>query len=196
MPTESKLKEAIMKSKIILINGICASGKSTLAQDLSNKFKIPLIMKDQIKETLFDTLACKNIEKSQKLGLASMELLYSMLSNFLKTNNCCIVEANFMKKFAEPVFLDFKKNYDFDLIQIICECNHKIAFKRHTKRKRHKGHFDSLRIKESNGEFRNKKVDFFDIKGKKLKIRTDDFSSKDYQSDYNSVVNFFTQIGL
>ncbi len=50
----------------ILVTGIPASGKSTMAEYLSEALHIPVISKDKIKEILFDTVGFHSrTEKSQ-----------------------------------------------------------------------------------------------------------------------------------
>ena len=47
------------KPLIVLVNGPPGAGKSTLALRLADELMLPLLMRDQIKEVLFDTLGCK-----------------------------------------------------------------------------------------------------------------------------------------
>ncbi|MCF8058644.1 MAG: ATP-binding protein [Bacteriovoracaceae bacterium] len=46
--------------KLIIVIGLPASGKTTLAKKLSEKFKVPLITKDQLKICLIDKLTKKD----------------------------------------------------------------------------------------------------------------------------------------
>ena len=48
--------DEISKRFILLVSGAPASGKSTLARALAQIFAYPLISKDTIKESLFDSL--------------------------------------------------------------------------------------------------------------------------------------------
>ena len=64
-----------MKSCCILVTGIPASGKSTMAKYLSKELGIPMFSKDEIKERLFDTLGFQSREEKVRLGVAAMERL-------------------------------------------------------------------------------------------------------------------------
>ncbi len=93
--------EEIPKRSILLVSGAPASGKSTLARALAETFGFPLISKDTIKESLFDSLGTQlgaqiasPTELSRLLSQSAMEMLWSLAP-------CCrgvILEANFRPK--------------------------------------------------------------------------------------------------
>ena len=45
---------------LIIIAGMPASGKSTVAEKLSRIFGYPVLEKDALKEELFDTIGCRS----------------------------------------------------------------------------------------------------------------------------------------
>ena len=49
----------------ILVTGIPAAGKSTMAKYLAGHLSIPMISKDMIKELLFDNVGFKSRRKSE-----------------------------------------------------------------------------------------------------------------------------------
>jgi predicted kinase len=65
-----------MKTLLILISGFSCTGKTTLARKIAEKYSLPLISRDDIKESLFDSLGYSDREWSKKLGIASYDLLY------------------------------------------------------------------------------------------------------------------------
>ena len=56
----------------ILVSGLPATGKSTMAAYLSKQLGIPVFSKDAIKERLFDTLGFSSREEKVRLGVAAM----------------------------------------------------------------------------------------------------------------------------
>ena len=60
----------------ILVAGIPASGKSTIAVRISESLGIPMLSKDSIKEVLFDDLGFHSRAEKVQLGTAAMHILY------------------------------------------------------------------------------------------------------------------------
>ena len=91
-----------MKARLILINGLAATGKTTIAKEISAKTSIPLITKDDIKELFYDKLGTNTRDYSSLLGAASFETLYIIAQTFLSNGQSVIIECPFITKFAKP----------------------------------------------------------------------------------------------
>ena len=78
---------------LIIISGPPCTGKTTLAEKIAAKFRLPLINKDGIKETLFDTLGVGDRGWSSKLSVASYALLHYMAESVVKAGTSLIVEG-------------------------------------------------------------------------------------------------------
>jgi SpoVK/Ycf46/Vps4 family AAA+-type ATPase len=61
---------------VLIITAPPASGKSTLGRQLAQRLGLPFLSKDLFKEVLFDVLGWSDLEWSQRLGRASMKLLF------------------------------------------------------------------------------------------------------------------------
>ena len=65
-----------MGALLIIVTGPSATGKTSLAERLSEDLSIPLIAKDTIKEQLFNSLGWSDRAWSRKIGGASYDLGY------------------------------------------------------------------------------------------------------------------------
>src|SRR5262245_2132149 len=82
-----------MKRRIVLVSGSPAAGKTSLARPLAELLGLPLIAKDDIKETLVDVLGDHDgdLGWSRQVGGASMELLWKLAERA----PTAVLEANF-----------------------------------------------------------------------------------------------------
>jgi predicted kinase len=78
---------------VVLVSGAPGAGKTTLAVPLAAALGLPLLSKDQIKETLFDALdyPAGDLEASRRAGAAAMQLLWALAETFPSV----VLEANF-----------------------------------------------------------------------------------------------------
>ncbi|MGN0230744.1 MAG: hypothetical protein ACI4A8_00900 [Muribaculaceae bacterium] len=81
--------------KLLLITGDLATGKSTFAGALSQRYDAAVFYKDAIKEVLGDTVGFSNREENLKLSRATMEIMCYLFSQCGKVGNDLILEANF-----------------------------------------------------------------------------------------------------
>ena len=79
----------------ILVTGIPASGKSTMAEYLSEALCIPMLSKDKIKEILFDTIGFHSRAEKVALGTGAMEIMYYFAEQMMKIGQPFILENNF-----------------------------------------------------------------------------------------------------
>ena len=79
----------------ILVTGIPASGKSTLARALGEELRLPVISKDSLKEILFDQVGFRSREEKVRLGNASMEIMYAIAGQFMGAGQPFLLENNF-----------------------------------------------------------------------------------------------------
>ena len=80
---------------IILLSGMPASGKSTIAAHLSREFSLPVLEKDAMKEVLFDTLGFSCYAEKRQLDHAANALLLHQTEVFIKADRPVILDNNF-----------------------------------------------------------------------------------------------------
>lgn len=89
---------------LLLVSGMPASGKSTLAEQLARELQVPFFTKDGIKELLFDAedveMSQMDEETSERLGAQAMTVLYDIAQRILDANGSLLLEANFRAQLA------------------------------------------------------------------------------------------------
>lgn len=170
------------KNLLIIISGYPATGKTTLGRKLSTYLKIPFLGRDDIKESLFDSLGYADREWSRKIGAASFELLYQLTESMLKVNSSVIIETFFDVQIARKKITNLKKKYDFLTIEINCQAEHSIREKRYKERNesgnRHPGHVDHTNYQNIANQ--KEESTSLNIGDKLFELDTTDFNNVDY----------------
>jgi predicted kinase len=123
---------------IVLVSGAPGSGKTTLARQLAPLLRLPLISKDDIKETLFDTLGWSDREWSKTLGAGTWEVLWTLLGRAAESGSSLIVESNFHTEHRDRV-----EALGADVIEVHCSARPETIVRRFRERERHPGHVDA-----------------------------------------------------
>ena len=89
--------------ELIILAGMPATGKSTVARALSGAFGFPVIEKDEIKEVLFDTIGFENYPQKRRLDIAASATLLQVLESMLKAGTSVIAVNNFDEKETQQV---------------------------------------------------------------------------------------------
>ncbi|MBX2997253.1 MAG: AAA family ATPase [Caldilineaceae bacterium] len=174
------------KPLIILVTGAPASGKTTLSRRLATNLRLPLIARDDVKETLFNTLGWSTVEWSQKLGHASFELMYLMIEKLLSVGVSHMIDCNFDPEYATERWLDFSYRYPFEPFQIICRTQDAVLLQRYAARiksgERHPGHIDRLRMGELDPAEIARRYVPMPIGGQSTLLDTTDFTDAHYDA--------------
>lgn len=80
---------------IIIIAGMPASGKSTVAAKISKAFGYPILEKDAIKEELFDTIGFTNYAEKRRHDVAATAVLLRCTDALLQGGSSFICVNNF-----------------------------------------------------------------------------------------------------
>lgn len=133
---------------LILINGMPATGKSTMAAKLSRDLQIPYIGKDMLKEFFYDTLAIEGREQSRMIGQAVIEMLYTLAETYVSHNQSLIEDCPFFAKFGRPKFEAVLTKYPTQVIEVYCSTDKDVRRKRVVTRNeggdRHQGHVEAM----------------------------------------------------
>jgi len=125
----------------LVVTGLPASGKSTLARAVGNALALPVVDKDEILEALFDSLGVGDAEWRRRLSRAADEVLRRQASQFPGA-----VLTSWWRHSQSPVESgtspEWLASLPGPLIEIHCLCDPRIAAERFLARRRHKGHLD------------------------------------------------------
>ncbi len=173
-----------MAPKLIIVHGLPATGKTTIAQRLAHDLSLPLASKDVFKETLFDTLGWHDRAWSQQVGRASIALLFRYMESLLAAGCSCIVECNFTAAIATPEFLALHERFPYELLEIVCRCDGHVLVERFKRRAetgaRHPGHVDHQLEIELEPRLQRGTTESLHIGGQVVTLDTTDWSAVDY----------------
>jgi predicted kinase len=85
---------------------------------LSHGLQLPLIAKDDIKESLFESLGWSDIDWSRKLGAASWEIIFLLAEKLLEGGASFVFEANFDPERHGERFRELMKRHPFVPVEV------------------------------------------------------------------------------
>lgn len=199
----------------ILVTGIPAAGKSTMAEAMSKKLKLPVISKDTIKELLFDHVGFQSREEKVNLGIASMEIMYYVAGQFMKAGQSFILENNFEHS-SEHGIKALLTKYPYSVLTITLTGDYKIIYQRFLEREsspsRHRGHIvndcypekkesNPKKLKETSISYENyvngikqRGFDSLFTDSTQIKVDTTDFSKIDMEELFSQITTWREKI--
>lgn len=101
---------------LIVFKGQPATGKSTLAKNLSESLGWRLLSRDEIKEKLLS-------DGEENLGKKSHELMWDLAKDELESGKSCILDTNLNQKVAYDDLVELGKNVRAKILVIECICD-------------------------------------------------------------------------
>ena len=170
--------------RVVVVAGAPGSGKTTLARYLATALTLPLFTKDDIKETLFDTLGWGDRAWSRKLGTAAVALLFRCIEAELAAGRSFIVESNFHPARDNEDFQALRARYRFQPCVVYCHAEEAVLLARFAARAhstdRHPGHVDQQNYDEVAAAMRGGIYGPPAIGGPVIPVDTTDFARLDY----------------
>ncbi|WP_075017492.1 AAA family ATPase [Actinacidiphila rubida] len=128
----------------VIVSGLPASGKTTLARALADRLSLPLIDKDEILESLYDSLGVGDHSWRHRLSRASDDVLFAMAA---RTPGAVL--DNWWHHETAPARL---RELGGRLVEVFCHCDPAVAAERFQARTRHPGHLDPQHTPEQVAE--------------------------------------------
>ena len=139
----------------ILIAGAPASGKTTFANYLSEKIRVPVLAKDDIKEKLFDSIGFRSYDEKRRLDLCATEIMYLLAASQFKLGLPVILDNNFENS-SVPSLRSLLDRYEVPVLTVRFEGDMTVIYERFLERDmspdRHRGHVLKLRYPEETPE--------------------------------------------
>ena len=172
-----------MTPYLILVAGPSCTGKTTLARGLAERLKLLLIAKDMLKETLYDTLGVGDQAWSQRLGRASIALMYRLAEAHLAAGHSLILENNFYPALATEELRQIQVRRPFIPIQLQLWTQPDVLIARIHARvasgTRHPGHLEHLYAPTLTPDTILWRTEPMDIGGALFEVDTTDFEAVD-----------------
>ena len=178
------------KPTLILILGLPATGKTTISRHIAEHFNLPLLVKDDIKEIMFDGLGWSDREWSQKVGRTAFQLLDYVVEQQLKSGHSIIVETPLRPEYENEKFQKWQADYGFHCIQVLCDADINVLaerFEARAKDDRHPGHVDHTHLEEFKAMLAKGKAEALDVKGGLIEVDTTDFSKVDERAIFAQI---------
>ena len=153
--------------RLLIITGLPATGKSTFARQVAARYRLPLLAKDAIKETLLDDSSVADPLESRRLSDISFSMLFAQLGQLAATGVDAVLEGNFRAGRHE---VPLRALPDPDIAQILCRVDETERLRRIGARAedgtRHPGHGDLQAARDASND------EFLDLPGERLLLDT------------------------
>jgi predicted kinase len=157
--------------RVIVVTGLPGAGKSTLADELARRYRLPLLAKDFIKESLLDVLGAADAAASRRLSDASFATMFRLAAEWARAGQSFIVEGNFRSGEHEAPLGDALS--PAQSAQILCRVSETERLARLTAREddaaRHAGHrFGERHSAAGSAGGMNRSDAFLDLPGRRF----------------------------
>jgi predicted kinase len=125
----------------VVVSGLAASGKTSLAEPLAQALGLPLISKDAIKVALFEAVGYGGLAWSQTLSRAADAAMVRIAQDL----DGAVLDNFWYAETVDELLAPLPR----PIIEVFCRCDPEVAYERFRGRVRHPGHADQERDPDS-----------------------------------------------
>lgn len=125
----------------VLVNGVPASGKSTVARAIGARLGLPVLALDAVKEVLFDALGHRDADRDwgRTLGRISLDAIWSLVAGFPQ-GSCVVIDAWLRLPPHDGVTAGLGRAGIERWVEVWCQARPEVLVARYAARERHPGH--------------------------------------------------------
>lgn len=124
-----------MPPHLLVVSGLPAAGKTTLATALAEQLGWPLVSKDDYKMIVLDNFPAGPVaERSRQAGKISFDVMWQVARVILRAGGNVVLETHFDRVLGVPPILQLAHDHDAALSQIFCEAPLPELERRHAER--------------------------------------------------------------
>lgn len=154
---------------VVLVVGRPAAGKSTVSRVIADRWRLPIVAKDELKEILFDTLGSADRDRSRALGRTAFALLDHVIELQLQAGQPFLVDAAYDARHEDAKFSSWQRRFGFTAVQVHCTAPPDELVRRFSRRvqegMRHPGHADEASIDEFRTSLADGRPEALDLAG-------------------------------
>lgn len=184
---------AAQSPPVLIVSGAPATGKTTLGKRIASEFALPFLSRDDIKESLYDTIGAGDRDRSRQLGIASIQLLFYVVERLLEVGQGLVVESNFYDRYDTPRFKAVLARYPARVVQIHCTAAAPVVIARYRERadtsERHPGHLGAAVLPELRAGLRDATWGPLRLAAPCITVNTTDFATLDHAGLCGAVRN-------
>lgn len=166
---------------LVIVSGPPAAGKTTLARGIGQRLGLPVFTKDDLKESLYDSLGGDDLDSSRRLGRASIDLLFNIMEVQLSAGHGLIAESNFYARDHPPRFKRLAERCPHRVVQVHCSASDEALVSRYRARgasgSRHPAHFDGPNVGRLRRGLSERIWDPLDVPGRLIRVDTSSFEA-------------------
>jgi len=127
--------------RAVLINGVSATGKSSIARAIGIRLGVPVLSLDSVKEALYDEIGTADGDREfgRTLGRASMQAIWSLVADF-PPDSTVVIEAWFRMPPHDHILAGLERAGIGRWVEVWCHASADVLVDRYTARTRHPGH--------------------------------------------------------